>query len=467
MKFSFDWRTDAGLQCRQMSDKITTDEFVFDKTLIHKALDHIETKWHDLRRFEPEDNGTLIGLPYPYLVPSTKSLSAFLFDEMYYWDNYFIALGLIKTGHRKLARGMAENLLHLVRRFDIAPNSNRFYATGHSQPPLLTSYIFEIYEYKKDLAWLQDGIATAQHEYATVWLGTKQPNWRNVFHGLSRYYDINVLDSLAEAESGWDMTTRFSDHCLSYIPIDLNALLYKYEIDFARHAEIVGDQGALELWKGKAKERQETVNAYLWNEEKGFFFDYNYVENIQSKVWSLAGFYPLWTGMATEEQAARMVKNLTKFMHDGGLSTTASPTTPHNPDHKHNHQWAYPNGWAPLHWLVIRGLERYGYKDEAAEIAKRWLKTNLDYYKEHGVFREAYNVVTPTVTPEPGVYPPQLGFGWTNGVFIDLGLSYIPEVKHWIDHRKPKKPKVKRVLKKVKTLLQGSIQTVKEKTKVS
>ena len=56
--------------------------------------------------------------------------------------------------------------------------------------------------------------------------------------GLSRYYDINMLHDLAEAESGWDMTTRFNRRCLDYLPVDLNSLLYKYETDFTKAAKL-------------------------------------------------------------------------------------------------------------------------------------------------------------------------------------------------------------------------------------
>ncbi len=442
----------------RMSDKhkqpVSTE--VFDKANVRSALDYIEHKWRELRRFEPENKGTLIGLPYPYIVPSARASSGFTFDEMYYWDSYLIAQGLLRGKHKKLASGMLENLMYMGRKFDIIPNGSRLYYTSRSQPPILTSYIMDIYEYKKDLVWLQQSIATAEYEYNTVWMADKQPNWRNVFHGLSRYYDINVIDGLAEAEAGWDTTTRFSDACLSYIPIDLNSLLYKYESDFARASSLLGDMSSSERWERKATERKETVNNYLWNEEKGFYFDYNFHKEKQGEIWSLAGFYPLWTGMASEEQAARLVHNLDKFMQVGGLSTTTKPTeipvegTP-------NHQWSYPNGWAPLHWLVVRGLERYGYHEQAGEIARKWLETNMAYFLEHGVFREAYNVTNIDRTPEPGLYPPQLGFGWTNGVFVDLAVSYLEEASHWQqDRNNPNfKNKLINKLKEVKTVIRN------------
>ncbi|MEZ6331229.1 MAG: trehalase family glycosidase [Candidatus Saccharimonadales bacterium] len=87
-------------------------------------------------------------------------------------------------------------------------------------------------------------------------------------------------------------------------------------------------------------------------------------------------------------------------------------------------QWAYPNGWAPLQWIVIKGLERYGYTEDANRLAKKWLKTCTDWYATHGVLLEKYNVVTPTKEPIKGVYPSQTGFGWTNGIYVALARDY-------------------------------------------
>ena len=81
----------------------------------------------------------------------------------------------------------------------------------------------------------------------------KKPNARRVHKDLSRYYDINMLHDLAEAESGWDMTPRFNHKALNYLPVDLNALLYKYEVDFARAAKILGNRGRRKNMAGKSR----------------------------------------------------------------------------------------------------------------------------------------------------------------------------------------------------------------------
>jgi len=406
-----------------MLEDQTTDKVLFNADEIAEAFAHIESLWPKLTVSQTDDEGTLIGLPYPYIIPSADTNGGFVFREMYYWDSYFVMQGIVQTGHQELAEGMLENMIFLIKKLNMVPNGSRYYHSSRSQPPLLTSYIFEIYEkYEKSDEWLRERIAVAEREYQNVWMGTEQPNIRQVHNGLSRYYDINVTDDLAECESGWDMTTRFNGHCLSYIPVDLNSLLYKYEKDFSRAYQIFGDEDTSEVWDQKAAFRANAIENELWDAEKGFFFDLNFETGEHSEVWSLASLYPLWAGLATPDQAEKIKNNLEKLTFQGGLSATGPENSDERPIPK---QWAYPNGWAPITWMSILGLSRYGYTDLAETLARKWLKTNLDYYRNFGFFREAYNVVSPLDNPVEGVYPSQTGFGWTNAVFIDLAKKYL------------------------------------------
>lgn len=402
------------------------NDYNIDKTDIASALNYIDRMWSDLTRDREEDLGTLIGLPHPYVVPSKDSSSGFAFDEQYYWDSYIVAQGLMKSGREELAFGMLENLIYMFKRFGIIPNASRYYFTSRSQPPMLTSFIFDVYKHKKDRAWLEHCIGVAEREYFEIWTSINHPNWRNVFNGLSRYYDINVIHGLAEAESGWDTTTRFNDRCLAHLPVDLNSLLYKYETDFVRYYQIIGDDMTAKLWQDRADKRKSAMDKYMWDDAKQFYFDYDYTLQEQSEVWSLAGFYPMWVGMASNEQAEKMAQHLKMFMFKGGLSTTRS-SRPGDHTLTKRHQWNHPNGWAPLHWIVIKGLERYNMHDLARHVALTWIETNLEYFTQHGIFREAYNMIEPLELPEPGLYPPQTGFAWTNSVFIDLVKAYLPE----------------------------------------
>ncbi len=393
---------------------------VIPPELRDRALDYINGYWQNLRRHHTEDVGTLVGLPHPYVVPASDPNAPFNFEEQYYWDSYFVALGLTDPSHQELVEGMLENLIYLFRRFGVIPNASRMYFTGRSQPPLLTSFIFHVYDtYGKDTDWLKERIAVALQEYEKVWMSSAHPQWHKVHQDLSRYYDVNVLHDLAEAESGWDMTPRFERKCLDFLPVDLNALLYKYEKDFSRAASIIGDTEAMDSWLVKASTRREAMDRLMWGKVRGFFFDYNFQRGVLGDIWSLAAYYTMWAGMASKEQAKHMVANLDKFEKTGGLSTTSRPLIDTSLLFGSlKAQWAYPNGWAPLQYFVVEGLKNYGYNEEARRIAAKWSLANLSWFDRNGVFLEKYNVVNPKKMPVEGLYPSQSGFGWTNGVLV-------------------------------------------------
>jgi alpha,alpha-trehalase len=387
---------------------------------VRPARDYISKYWVNLERFHPKDDESLLGLPNPYLVPAYEEGHDFDFNEMYYWDSYFMVQGMLDAEHKKLVLGILDNLIHLQQRLGSIPNASRTYLTGRSQPPFLTSYIFDVYEaYDLGDKWLAEKIAVAKEEYMSVWMGTAKPHSRMVYRGLSRYYDINHLHDLAEAESGWDMTPRFGRKALNYLPVDLNALLYKYEMDFVRAAEIAGDKHEASRWKLAAGHRKENMNELMWSNLRGIYYDYDYVREKRGGVSSLAAYYPMWAGMVSDEQAKHLVKTLKRFDEKGGLATTDQQLNQLVPGRMPT-QWAHPNGWAPLQYIVIKGLQRYGYNTEAEQIARKWIKTNLDWFNRNNVFLEKYNVVQPDKPPMKGVYPSQTGFGWTNAVFERL-----------------------------------------------
>ncbi len=314
----------------------------------------------------------------------------------------------------------------LFRRFGVIPNASRYYFLSRSQPPFFTQMIWLAYERLRASGasdandYLRRMVRLAEREHETVWLASAQPHNRLVFEGLSRYYDINVLDFLASCESGWDHSTRCDDRWLEHVPVDLNALLYVRESDFARAAETLGSPRRAARWHKRAQQRARTMHTYMWDAGQGFYFDYDFVHGRRNHHPSLAGFFPLWAGLATPDQAARIVDVwLPRFAFPGGLVTTL--------EERAGRQWAYPNGWAPLQWIVTAGLERYGFVAQANNLRQQWCQNCADVFAATGTMWEKYNVVDVGARPEGGLYGSLAGFGWSNAVFVDfarrLGLA--------------------------------------------
>ncbi|MEP7199413.1 MAG: trehalase family glycosidase [Chloroflexota bacterium] len=379
------------------------------------TLTYIADYWPHIIRCQPCDDGTRIGLPRPYLVPSDGAM----FQEMYYWDSYFMALGVVGTAHESLVGDMAENMAYLFERFGVIPNASRYYFLSRSQPPFLTQLTELAYTLKQRRGdpdaqlFLRRMTTVAALEHETVWRGAQQPHYRLAHRGLSRYFDVNYLDSLASCESGWDHSTRCADRWLDHLPVDLNSILYARERDMAQAYETLGDTDNAAAWRARAATRAATMRRLLWDGDAGFFFDYDYVSRRRNSHPSLAGFYPLWAGWATPAQAARVVRDwLPRFEKRGGLVTSLKA--------KVGRQWAWPNGWAPLQWIVVGGLQHYGYRADARRIMEKWCAHCAAVFAQTGALWEKYNVVKPGARPEAGLYGSIKGFGWSNGVFVDF-----------------------------------------------
>lgn len=398
----------------------TSNESALNSKL-SECLAYIDRYWATIERAgNTQDVGTLIGLPKPYLVPNNG-----MFQELYYWDSYFLMRGLPYSGPSHLIRSITENCFYLLERFGRIPNASRFYFLSRSQPPFLSSMMRDTHQQMlrdqmplvQILGWVAKYLPLLESEYNTVWCGTAFPDERCVFRGLSRYYDLNIWHAAAEAESGWDMTPRFQGECLDYLAIDLNCLLFKYENDIAYFYELLNDQKSAGQWLTRATNRKQAVCELMYDQETGFFYDYNFRKKIRGNFKSLAGLFALWSGLATLEQAQRIVSEvLPQFETEYGVVTTEKWQAKEGAEPK---QWAWPNGWAPLQSIVVNGLLRYGFKIEALRIARKWNGLILKIFSESGKIYEKYNVVE-GVRACSERYPDQVGFGWTNSVFVEF-----------------------------------------------
>jgi alpha,alpha-trehalase len=227
-------------------------------------------------------------------------------------------------------------------------------------------------------------------------------------------------------ESGFDISFRFGPYGADthhYAPVCLNSLLYRTEMDMARMSSWLGKKQAATGWRLRAARRRRIVQNLLWNQQRGLFFDYDFQHKKLSSYEYATTFYPLWAGIATAAQARAVVSNLQLFEHQGGLAMSTKET---------GVQWDYPYGWAPVQLLAVEGLRRYGYNADADRISYKFPSMVLVNFERDGNIREKYNVVTDSsnVQVVEGYRGNIIGFGWTNGVFVEL-LQELPQ--EWVD----------------------------------
>ena len=229
----------------------------------------------------------------------------------------------------------------------------------------------------------------------------------------------------AMRESGFDISFRFgafggSTH--HYVPVCLNSLLYKTEVDLAEMAQLLGYSDQARRWRVQARYRKKLVNRYFWNRKKGMFFDYDLETGRQSTYDYATTFYPLWAGLATPKQAKAVVRNLAVFDQPGGVAMSSQVT---------GVQWDKPYGWAPVEMIAVEGMRSYGFNPEADHISKKFLATVLENYRREGTIREKYNVVTRTTEANvtAGYQANVVGFGWTNAAFLVMLHALAPEAR--------------------------------------
>jgi alpha,alpha-trehalase len=369
---------------------------------------HIRNNWLKYVDYSPES------LPKPYsyaLNPGT----------LYYWDLYFINEGLMAQGFMEQARNNIDNFIYEIEHLGFVPNANGW-GEDRSQTPYFAMMVHSYYEkcLQKDTVWLRRAYhaALSEYEFWTNANGNLTEDHRTP-EGLQHYshhadtaallkfYEqvnnrwppyragtreekiLTAAHRLAEAET-MDFTPRFEGRCMDFIAVDLNANLYQYEISLAYFEKELGVRSETDR-DSCARQRVELINRYCWDEEKGFFYDYDYKNHRRSHVAAISGLMPLYWGFATGEQAERIKRQLSLFESQGGL-VVCEPTS-----EQHVYQWGDRAVWPPVQFIAMTALLRYRYVSEARQVALKYLNT----------------VTRNFVAPKPATYPP---FTYGDGV---------------------------------------------------
>ncbi|PHI18554.1 trehalase [Lewinellaceae bacterium SD302] len=412
---------------------------------------HINALWPVLTRKAGEGEGaagSLIPLPKDYIVPGGR------FREIYYWDSYFTMLGLKAAGEDQRIRDMVDNFAYLIDEIGFIPNGNRTYYLTRSQPPffaamvsLLVSidgpsvYAKYLDPLRKEYDWWMKGYDEDRPITSPTLHLVPMPSGAV----LNRYYDagdrpraesyredvLTIRESGRDsatvarhlrsgAESGWDYSSRWladgknlhTIETTDIVPADLNALLYQTELTLELAYRNTQNPEMAKTMQSRRKARRAAMQTFLWNPASAWYEDYHIKTGKPTGRLSLAGMYPFYFDVASENHAEVAFKTLEdKFLAPGGVRSTLVES---------GQQWDAPNGWPPLQYLTIGGLRKYKSNELAAEIEKRWLANNERVYQNVTKMVEKYNVEDLSLLAGGGEYPVQDGFGWSNGVYLAL-----------------------------------------------
>ncbi|MDQ0067752.1 trehalase family glycosidase [Chryseobacterium lathyri] len=406
---------------------------------------HIEKLWDELTRTAYEEKGTLLKLPKPYIVPGGR------FNEFFYWDSYFIMLGLQVSGRTEMMENIVENCSYLIQNVGFVPNASRTHFLSRSQPPYFSLMLDLLFETNNDEKIYTQYHDTLEKEYAfwmngEEWLDNDSTVERvaKTKNGdiLNRYYDaenaprpesylIDIEDSentgeefyrniRSACESGWDFSSRwFADgehiqtiETLNIAEVDLNSLLWHLEKTLAQSSALLNLTEKENYFTERAARRRQMINIYFWDENTECYKDYHLKKHKNTPSEHIAALYPLFLGLADQAQAESVARNIAeKFLYQGGLVTTTKKT---------GQQWDLPNAWAPYQWLGFKAMKNYGFNELAAEIKNNWCGNVERVYSNTGKLMEKYNALDTETIAGGGEYPNQDGFGWTNGVYLKL-----------------------------------------------
>ncbi|XP_044766321.1 trehalase-like isoform X2 [Coccinella septempunctata] len=405
-----------------------------------------------------KDLYSIIWVPNPVIVPGGR------FREFYYWDSYWIMLGLLLSEMVDTTRGMLENFLYMVDHYGHIPNGGRIYYLERSQPPLLIPMIKLYYDFTNDEQFLKNNIRIMEKEFEywmtnhSVEINVDGKNYTLAHYGdrshgprpESYSEDVKSASNFNEAkkesfyselkaaaESGWDFSSRWfitngtnagnltNIKTRSIIPVDLNAILYWNAKLLGDFNKILGDEEKAEHYYQIGKVWLEAVTAVLWHEEVGSWLDYDMINNLKRDYFYPSNIAPLWTGCYNTTETDKITKLVIKYLHNkhimnnpGGIPTTMAHT---------GEQWDYPNAWPPLQHMMVMALNNTGDKTAqrlAFEIAEKWIRSNYKSFRSTSAMLEKYDATIAGSSGGGGEYAVQEGFGWTNGVIMDLLDKY-------------------------------------------
>ena len=243
--------------------------------------------------------------------------------------------------------------------------------------------------------------------------GLGSENNRLLNHSKKRSYIVTQSIKKLPEEYRTLALNKKGFRCLSdHKAVDLNSLMFKMEKILARASKAAGDNAMANQYETLANARQKGIEKYLWNDQQGWYADYDLKSHKVRNQLTAAALFPLYVNAAAKDRANKMATaTKTHLLQPGGLNTTSV---------KSGQQWDAPNGWAPLQWVATEGLQNYGQKEVAMDISWHFLTNVQHTYDREKKLVEKYDVSTTGTGGGGGEYPLQDGFGWTNGVTLKM-----------------------------------------------
>lgn len=414
-----------------------------------ETVEEVREKMMEPNNLIPVIGGELV-VPYDHHQPNLGHYQG----DFFCWDNLWSVTWATMQGEATFARGVLDNLRSEFNVLGYEPNSNQVKIMNRSQPFVSPIMYVEIAKALPDTeetkAWRQKTISFLKSEYFNAWMNDPEGEakynnyedytkghsavWKNQAitpTGLPRYSGADVPGDhyAAESASGEDCTPRFRGRCADYNPTDLAGFMGIAQKVFYNEAKRLGNEEEAAHWEQEWEKTRNLVHEYMWNEEKGWYMDYNFETGQQSEVMSLAAFVIPLAGFDSEDgiegsvekksspRLNRMVDNLEKFQLPYGLANTTGEEeeTPGRVE-----QWRFPNKWSPRVGVLTKVLvDHPEHHETAEEIIIRDMVAAAEFHANYGTMAEVLDGETGELGGRT-IYPRSTkdeGFLWTNSVY--------------------------------------------------
>lgn len=329
-------------------------------------------------------------LKHEYMVPAGP------YTQLFDWDTYFMGVALSYDGVGEPLQNSAKDFLDLTD----ANWGSRGYTPREIETdaldalpqmckPFLAQMALRASQTLNNYDWLREPSSSTGATYYQKLADTL------AFWDLARRSPDGFFRWFNGVESGVDNNPAVSDDPADVTEgVDLQCYIYREYLAMAILSSKLGDESDSKAYQQKARELAERVRTKMWSAADASFLniDSRTGKFVHIETWT--NLVPLWVGIATKGQADQVIRahvlNPHEYWSPNGIRTIAATEPLYNP---RSGYWRGPV-WVLSNYMVMHGLLNYGYKKEAAQLARETVDVLLRDLRKTGGMNENYNPET-------------------------------------------------------------------------